>query len=398
MPQRTSRQHRLALSRAARINPGNIAGPGRSMRSIITLNSSQGYLLLRRIFVAACTVAVLASCSVAELKSSVTAPEKSTPAARAVSPPTSYTRPGDPEVLVVLEPITGGRQEMAGGAVGEFARIIVGGGDTITLLNPVAVGGVRDQMLIVDAGARAIYRYNLATKNIQSLAQAGGQFLGEPSGIAVESDLSFYVADPVGKQVLYFDADGNLIRRFADAANLARPVDIAVDEARGLVYVADGSYSHIVIFSKTGQAMSAIGGRGRGSGKFRAITAITKGKDSLFVADRLELPLQEIDLVTGAFRFSVGQGQIVWPTALAVDKRNRIFASDRSDNTIKIFDDIRLIATIGGTGYAPGRFRLITGMWLTDQNMLYVADSLNHRVQVFRVVTDSNDPLPIIVQ
>ena len=346
------------------------------------------------------TAACLASATAKKVRRPVSSgrPEKTAPVARAVSPPTSYTRPGDPEVLVVMEPITGGRQEMASGAIGEFARIVVGGGDTVTLLNPVAVGGVKDQMLIVDAGARAIYRYNLTTKAIQNLAQAGGQFIGEPSGIAVESDLSFYVADPVGKQVLYFDANGNFVRRFADAANLARPIGVAVDEVRGQVFVADGSYSHIVIFSKTGQAMSAIGSRGRGPGKFGIITAIAKGKDSLFVADRLQLPLQEIDLTTGAFRFSVGQGQIVWPTALVVDKQNRIFASDRTDNTIKIFDDIRLIAAIGGTGYAPGRFRQVTGMWLSDQNMLYVADSLNHRVQVFRVVTDNSDPLPIIVQ
>ena len=343
-------------------------------------------------------VVMLASCSVAELKSSVTAPEKVAPTTRPVSPLVSYTRPGDPEVLVAMESISGGRQEMGSGAVGEFARIIVGAADTITFLNPVAVGGVKDQMLIVDAGTRAIYRYNLTTKTIQSLALAGSQFVGDPAGMAVESDLSFYIADPVGKQVLYFDANGNFVRRFADAANLARPVDLVVDEVRGLLYVADGSYSHIVIFSKTGQAMSAIGSRGQGPGKFRAITAIAKGKDSLFVADRLELPLQEIDINTGAFRFSIARGQIIWPTAIVVDKRNRIFVSDRSDNTIKVFDDIRLVATIGGTGYAPGRFRQITGMWLSDQNILYVADSMNRRVQAFRVVTDNNDALPIIVQ
>ena len=348
--------------------------------------------------VCACAVVMLTSCSVAELKSSVTAPEKNTPTTRAVSPPTSYTRPGDPEVLVVMEPITGGRQEIASGVVGEFARIVVGSSDTVMFLNPVAVGGVKDQMFIVDARARAIYRYNLTTKAVQTLAQAGAQFIGDPAGIAVESDLSFYVADPDGKQVLYFDANGNFIRRFADAANLARPIDIAIDEVRGQVFVADGSYSHIVVFNKTGQAISAIGSRGQGAGRFGIITAIAKGKDSLFVADRMQLPLQEIDITTGAFRFSVGQGQIVWPTAIVVDKRNRIFASDRSDNTIKIFDDIRLIATIGGTGFAPGRFRQITDMWLSDQDVLYVADSLNRRVQAFRVVTDNSGPLPIILQ
>lgn len=336
-------------------------------------------------------LAVLVSaCSVAELKSAVVSDK---PAAATSSPAAGYTRPGEPEVLIAVESIIGGKQEISG-MVGEFARILVGAGNTVTLMNPVAVGGVNDQMFIVDAGARAIYRYNLTTKAIQTVGQAGGQFMGEPSGIHVESDMSFYVADPTGKQVLYFDQYGNFIRRFTDLPNLARPVDVVSDETMGNVYVADGTYSHIVVFSKSGQALSAIGSRGRGPGKFRTITAMTKERGSLFVSDRLELPLQEIDIVSGGFRNSFGQGQVVWPTALTVDKLGRLFVSDRSDNTIKVFDNSRLVATIGGTGSAPGRFRLVTDMWLSDQNMLYVADSLNRRVQVFRVVSDKDSRLP----
>lgn len=327
---------------------------------------------------------VLSACSVAELKSAVVSDKAKAPTA---SPLASYIRPGEPEILVADEPIIGGKQELSG-MVGEFARILVGTANTITLMNPVAVGGVNDQLFIVDAGARAIYRYNLTTKAIQSVGQAGGQFMGEPSGIHVESDLSFYVADPSGKQVLYFDQHGNFIRRYSDLANLARPVDVVSDEALGNVYVADGTYSHIVVFSKSGQALSAIGARGRGPGKFRTITAMARNRGSLFVADRLELPLQELDFLNGSFRNSFGQGQLVWPTSIVVDKRNRIFVSDRSDNTIKVFDDNRLIATIGGTGSAPGRFRLVTDMWLSDQNLLYVADSLNRRVQVFRLLSE----------
>jgi DNA-binding beta-propeller fold protein YncE len=293
----------------------------------------------------------------------------------------------------VDESITGGQQPI-GGVAGEFARVIVGEGNTVSFINPVTVGGVRDQLYIADAGARAIYRYDLTNKAIKILGQAGGQFVGEPSGLFVEPDLSFYVADPTGKQVLYFDSEGNFVRRYSDLANLSRPVDVVVDPDRNQVYVADGTYSHIVVFSKFGQALFAVGSRGRGPGKFRTITAMARGKDSLFVADRLELPLQEIDMATGTFRYSFGQGQIVWPTAIAVDKEQRLFVSDRSDNTIKVFDDVRLIATIGGTGSAPGRFRLIADMWISDQGLLYVADSMNRRVQVFRVLSESSYQTP----
>jgi DNA-binding beta-propeller fold protein YncE len=346
----------------------------------------------RLALVAACLLAVfdLAACSVGELKSAVTTGKK---AATTTGLAAGYTRPGEPEVLVVDEAITGGRQAI-GGVAGEFARVLVGEGNTVSFINPVTVGGVRDQLYIADAGARAIYRYDLTNKTIRTLGQAGGQFMGEPAGLFVETDLSFYVADPTGKQVLYFDPEGNFVRRYSDLANLSRPVDVVFDADRNQVYVADGTYSHIIVFSKFGQALFAVGSRGRGPGKFRTITALARGKDSLFVADRLELPLQEIDLATGSFRYSFGQGQIVWPTAIVLDKEQRLFVSDRSDNTIKVFDDVRLIATIGGTGSAPGRFRLIADMWMSEQGVLYVADSMNRRIQVFRVISENTNQIP----
>lgn len=334
-----------------------------------------------------CLVCVLNACSVAELKTAVTT-EQAPKSPNAV-PTSRYTRPGDPDILEVTDAITGGKQNITGIA-GEFARIIIGSGNTVSFLNPVAVGGVRDQLVVVDAGTKAVYRYDLTTKSLETLGQAGAQFNGEPMGLYVESDLSFYICDPVGKQVLYFDRDGNFVRRFGDPANLSRPVDVIVDEERGHVYVADGSYSHIVVFSKFGQALMAIGGRGQGPGKFRTITSLARVKNSLYVSDRLELPLQELDIATGAFRYSFGQGQIVWPTSIVVDGQNRIFISDRSDNTIKVFDEIRQIAVIGGTGSTPGRFRQVTDMWLSDNGFLFVADSLNRRVQVFRLITDTS--------
>ncbi len=335
----------------------------------------------------------LAACSVAELKSAVTT-EESKQAPRPV-PAVRYTRPGDPDILEVTDPLIGGTQPMSGIA-SEFARIIVGSGNTISFIKPVAVGGVRDQLYVVDAGDKTVYRYDITKKTISALGQSGAQLLGDPMGLYVKSDLSFYICDPTGKQVLYFDGEGHFVRRFTDIANLSRPVDVAVDEERGQVYVADGSYSHIIVFSEYGQALYALGGRGKGPGKFRAITSIAKEKTSLYVTDRIELPLQELELSNGAFRFSMGQGELIWPTSVVIDPKRRIYVSDRNDNSIKIFDDIHLVAVVGGRGSAPGRFKEITDMWLSDAGLLYVADSGNRRVQVFKVITDTDSaPAPI---
>jgi hypothetical protein len=74
----------------------------------------------------------------------------------------------------------------------------------------------------------------------------------------------------------------------------------------------------------------------------------------------------------------------VQPRALAVDASGRVFVSDEMEQRIKVFRGGKLLASFGGSGNAPGRFGRIESMAL-DGNLLYVADSLNARVEVLLV-------------
>jgi DNA-binding beta-propeller fold protein YncE len=209
--------------------------------------------------------------------------------------------------------------------------------------------------------------------------------------IYVARDRSFYIVDSIGKQVLHFSELGALMTRYQDYANLSRPVDVLVDEESGDVLVADGSFSHILVFNQVGKAIRAIGQRGTGPGRFRAITAITRGNDGLFVLDRLELPAQVISW-EGEYQYSFGESDLIFPTAIAVDQDQRVYISDRSDNTIRVYQNGSLLMKFGGGGSVPGRFRIITGLWVSG-NFLYVADSLNERIQVLRI--NPNAPVQI---
>ena len=350
-----------------------------------TINRSLTSLLL--FVISLVSAGSLTGCSVAGLKeAALDGYDEKSPTHQ----PLRFRRKEDPEVLKPAEMILGG-SPITEGTLGEFTRIVVGGGGLpIRFEKPVSIGGYGDYLFVLDGAGPSVYKYNLKDKTIENFGQVGQQFKGEPTNIFVEPDLSFYIADPAGKRVMYFDKNGFLIRSYMDLVNLSRPVDVFVDQPTGDVYSADGSFSHVVVFNRLGTPLRAIGSRGNGPGKFRAITAITKGaRDSIYIADRIELPVQEIGTSLGAlgqFRFSLGEGEITWPTAVAVDAEQRVFVSDKADNTIKVYDDIRLIAILGGAGSAPGRFRLITDMWMSKEQKLYVADSLNRRVQVFDVV------------
>lgn len=323
----------------------------------------------------------LAACSVVELEKFALEGEE-LQAVKVTKRDTGFSQKVGAKLLSAESLIKGGRRSYKGFS-GQLSRFMIGEADEIKLQQPVAVGGVDGVLYIVDAGPKVVYKYDLVTNEIQPVEEIATHFSGSPGNIYVAKDRSFYIVDSVGRQVLHFSEHGKLLMTFQDLANLSRPMDVTVNEKTGDVLVADGSFSHIVIFNSMGKATSAIGQRGTGPGRFRAMTFLTSSDDGLYVLDRLELPVQVIDW-QGNYRYSFGESELLFPSAIAVDKGQRAYVSDRSTNTIQVYQDGQLIMTFGGGGSAPGRFRLVTGMWI-DGNLLYVADSLNRRVQVLRI-------------
>ncbi len=351
-----------------------------------------GYVSLSvlRSFLFLMLASVLAACSVAEMEKF--ALEGDELDADSVSKSdTGFSQKVGVQLLSAESIIRGGRRSYKGFS-GQFNRLLIGEADEIKLQNPVAVGGVDGLLYIVDAGPKLVYKYDLVTNEIEPVAEIATHFIGNPGNIYVAKDRSFYIVDTLGRKVLHFSEQGELLTTFQDLANLSRPMDVEVNEETGDVLVVDGSFSRVVVFNSIGKATNAIGQRGTGPGRFRAMTFITSGADGLYILDRLELPVQVIDW-QGNYRYSFGESELLFPNAIAVDRGQRAFISDRSTNTIQVYQDGQLVLTFGGGGSAPGRFRLISGLWVNG-NLLYVADSLNRRVQVLRI--NPSAVLPVI--
>lgn len=336
-------------------------------------------------------VSVLAACSVAELEKFALEGADLGTVSTTQKRDTGFSQKVGAKLLSAESIISGGRRSYKGFS-GQLSRLMIGEGDEIKLQNPVAVGGVDGLLYIVDAGPKIVYKYDLVTNEIELVEEIATHFAGAPGNIYVAKDRSFYIVDSIGRKVLRFSEHGELLATFQDLANLSRPMDVVVDEKTGDVLVADGSFSRVVVFNNIGKAINVIGQRGTGPGRFRAMTFITSGADGLYILDRLELPVQVLDW-EGNYRYSFGESELLFPNAIAVDKDQRAFISDRSTNTIQVYQDGQLVMTFGGGGSAPGRFRLISGLWVNG-NLLYVADSLNQRVQVLRI--NPSAALPVL--
>jgi len=269
---------------------------------------------------------------------------------------------------------------------GDFLTRIIAGEKVQDLTLPTAIG-IRDNlMFIADVGTGLIYKYDFNKKRMVILMGAGDQMLEEISDIYVAKDQSFYVTDVLAKRVMHFSKTGSLLQIFSNAANIFRPISVHVDEEAKEVLIADENFSHIVAFNYKGEPIYGMGSRGEGPGKFRIITDMIAIEEGFLISDRIEYSVQVFDR-RGKYLSHFGEGDLLFPTALAMDQYARVYVAEKAESVIKVFKNGKVIDIIGRNGYGRGEFRHITDMKI-HKGQLYVVDSLNGRIQIFDIMPE----------
>ena len=254
------------------------------------------------------------------------------------------------------------------------------------LSRPVAVAAIGPTIYIADADDEIIYRYDTELETLVELLDTGAVTDKEISSIFVDVDGSFYVSVPATGRVHLFDPDGRERQVFENKENLASPVSIALKN-NGDIIVADGSYDRLVTFNNIGWALFSKGGRGDGPLEFNRIVDIAQQRDTIYLVDTYNDYVQHLTL-EGKFIDSFKRTEVERPSAIAADREGRVYISDRMDDSIKIYHHGKLLEVFGSTGMDEGEFNLITDMWI-DQDLLYIADSLNARIQILRIISEA---------
>jgi hypothetical protein len=268
------------------------------------------------------------------------------------------------------------RQPLLGGPLG---------GSRFNFVQPVGVAAQGDVLMVADAGARALLRLERSRDSMAVFAPFTGSGAEQGASVQVGRDFSTWVALPSEHVVLQYDHRGRVVRQWRDEANAPRPVAVAVPEDRSEVLVGDGATAQVIVFNPLGRALRVLGGSAAHT--LQSIAAMCLGPRGLYVLDRLA---QQVVVLgpRGEVLEVIGEHQLVQPRALAVDPTGRVFVSDDIDQRIRVFRGAELLGSAGGMGAGPGRFGRIEAMAI-DGNMLYVADSVNARVQVMLVAPPS---------
>ena len=240
-------------------------------------------------------------------------------------------------------------------------------------VHPASVAGRDSDIYIADVGSGSVYRYDarfgLMTPLRGIRAQTGIQ-------IHVGRDLSVYVIDQPGRRVLHYARSGQLLATFSNDLDLARPVDVAVDEARARVLVADGMFNHLVAFHPLGRASYVIPLRTGPGERVFGISAMAIGADGIFLSDPVCGCVAQVS-PEGAVLGTFGHHEIEQPGPIAVDRDQRVFVVDALDGSLKVFSRGELVHDLPSSELG---LQKLNDVWVNDGSIILSDRSEERRV------------------
>ena len=241
-----------------------------------------------------------------------------------------------------------------------IARVFDTGGNQVAeMLPPVSTGAehtpvylavdpVTTEVYASDRATGAIYVYD-ANGTYQRSYSPKEPIVGwQPLGLAFDATGNLYVTDVAQEpqRIHVFDPTGVEIRTLGLEAGLSFPNGLAVDPA-GNVYVADSNNGRLLVFGSDGKVAGQVG-RGAGEGNLGLPRGVAiDGQGRVYVAD------------------STGQGVFVYALLKPGEKR------------------LGYLGFFGGEGVADGRFEYPNDIAVDGRGRLYIADSVNDRVQLW---------------
>lgn len=218
----------------------------------------------------------------------------------------------------------------------------------------------------------------------------GADVLTEPIGIASLGG-NLYVTDAVRNAIVVFDSAGATLATLTEAVTgLRRPMHLTARDDH--LYVAEYLDDRIAVLDTAGRRVRTMGGRsGTGPGELDAPGGVVPLGGDVAVADFYNHRVQILSEDTARILGRPGRlrrGRLHYPTDIAVAD-SLIYVADAYNHRIQVFHPDGSVARrwggplgVGVPGPFRGWFRVATGI-AVHGGRTYVADFLNHRVQIF---------------
>ena len=220
-----------------------------------------------------------------------------------------------------------------------------------------------------------------------------GAGLGEfnkPRSVAVDAQDNLYVVDMTGR-VQKFSPDGNFLSFWQmPETDRGKPKGMCRD-GNGNIVVLEPHYSRVNHFAPDGKMVAQWGAHGTNAGELAfPRSVIVNSKGDIFVSEYgltervQQFTAEGTKLVRVLGTGGTGDGEFNRAEGLGVDRQDRIYVADSCNHRIQIFSpDGKFIETYGKPGAGQGELSYPYDVKVDAEGYEFVCEFGNSRIQIF---------------
>ena len=188
--------------------------------------------------------------------------------------------------------------------------------------------------------------------------------LNKPRSVALDKQDNFYVIDMTGRVQKFSSRGSFLLSWQLPQTDLGNPKGMGRD-ANGNIIVVEPHYQRVNHFTTDGALLLRWGMKGTNAGEFMMPRAVA-------VNSRGDIYISEYGGSERVQRFRISNSS---------DHPSSNLVRSETINGIKM--SVEFLDGFGRPGTEPGNFNRPEGLCIDSKDQLYVADSCNHRIQIF---------------
>ena len=210
----------------------------------------------------------------------------------------------------------------------------------------------------------------------------GENLVNMPTGISIDNEGWAFVVNRGNNKILLFNANGKYVSTVNSDTSLKEPRGISLD-SQGNMIVCDTGNKCVKFFSPDGKIIKTVG-----KGRLRFPFNCFCYENNLFVSD-WEAHLIKVYNTNGNFlyefgRYGTGDGELNFPTGLAVDKTGHLLVCSLGNRRVQVFTlDGKFVSKFGEYGQGLGQFNEPTSVSVLRSGRIVVCEFGNNRLQLF---------------
>lgn len=212
-----------------------------------------------------------------------------------------------------------------------------------------------------------------------------------PCGAAIKQGGEVVITEHDRHCVSVFSPNGQRLQSFgtygSGQGEFKNPRGVTVD-GEGNILVVDNNNHRIQKFTAGGQFLTSVGNIVSQPKRFDYFQSITynPGNSMVYVTNGccVEVLNSELRCIRSFGKYGSSRGQFDYPWGIACDSTGKVYVADSANHRIQIFTaEGKFLKMFGGRGQEQGKLYWPYSIAIDQNDTMYISEFYNHRISVF---------------